>query len=175
MITKEKKQAVVAELTEKLKDTKGLYLVDYTGITVNESIEIRRQFREANAELKVAKNTLIKRALDEVGTFDVPADSLVGQTALAFGFDDPVAPARIIKKIVEKQKKLDLKSAVVDGQVFDGSQLKQVADLPTREDLIAGIIGSIAAPASGIVGAINAVMRDLASVIEEVGKKQAGE
>ncbi len=172
MITKEKKKAIVAELLEKLKDTNGLYLVDYTGISVEESIGIRREFKEANAELKVAKNTLIKIALNEDGKFSVPDDKLVGQTALAFGYDDPVAPARVIKKIVEKTKKLELKSAVLEGQVFDGSQLKEVASLPTREDLIAGIIGSIGAPASGIVGAINAVMRDLTSVIEEVAKKQ---
>ncbi len=170
MVSKEQKKVMVADLVEKLGRSGGVYLVDFTGVTAPESIAFRRQFRDANAELKVAKNTLLKRAIAEVGTFELPDDKYIGQTAVAFGYDDPVAPARVIKKIVGDTKKLDLKAAVVDGQVFDGSQLKQVASLPTREDLIAGILGSLNAPASGIVGAINAVMRDLASVIEESAK-----
>lgn len=174
MITKEKKREIVAELLEKLEDVQGLYLLDFSGITADESIELRRAFRSAGSEFKVAKNTLIKRALDEKGSYDIPADVFIGQTGLAFGIDDAVAPARIIKKFADRTKKLKLKAAVVEGQNFSGDQLSVVASLPTREDLIAGILGSLNSPASGIVGAINSVMRDLASVIEESAKQRAG-
>lgn len=173
MVTKQKKEEVLAELTRKLRDTKGLYLVDYTGMTAAESVALRREFRSIGAEMKIAKNTLVRRALKEVGGFDIPDDQIVGQTALAMGYKDAIAPAKIIKRVVDKDKKLALKAAVIEGQVFAGNQLDTISTLPSREDLIAGILGSLQAPASGIVGAINAVMRDVASLIEEVAKKKA--
>lgn len=160
-------------MTKKLADTKSLYLVDAGGMTVAQSGEIRREFRKINAELKVAKNTLIRRALEEDGTFKVSPSVLKGNTAIVFAYDDPIAPAKLIKKYFDKDKKPALKLAVIEGQSFDGSQLKTVAELPSREDMIAGIVGSLHAPISGIVGSINAVLRDVAYLIEEVAKKKA--
>lgn len=160
-------------MTKKLADTKSLYLVDAGGMTVAQSGEIRREFRKINAELKVAKNTLIRRALEEDGTFNVAPSILKGNTAIVFAYDDPIAPAKLIKKYFDKDKKPALKLAVIEGQSFDGSQLKTVAELPSREDMIAGIVGSLHAPISGIVGSINAVLRDVAYLIEEVAKKKA--
>lgn len=173
MVTKQQKQEVVADLTAKLKDTKGLYLVDYTGMTAAESVALRREFKGIGAELKIAKNTLIRRALKEVGGFDIPEDQIVGQTAMALSYKDALAPSKIIKRIVDKDKKFALKAAVIEGQVFGGDQLATISTLPSREDLIAGILGSLQAPASGIVGSINALMRDIASLVEEVAKKKA--
>ena len=89
------------------------------------------------------------------------------------GYADPIAPAKIIREFSEKNNKLQLKAAVIEGQVFDGSQLKQISELPTREDIVAAILGSLNSPISGIVGSINAVMRDVASLVEEVAKKKA--
>lgn len=173
MVTKEKKREIVANLTRKLEKTASLYLVDATGLTVAQSGEIRREFRKINAEFKVAKNTLIRRALQDNATFTVPDVSLKGSTAVVFAYDDPIAPAKIIRKYFDKDKKPALKLAIIEGQTFDGSQLKAVSELPSREDMIAGIVGSLHAPISGIVGSINAVMRDVASLVEEVAKKQA--
>lgn len=123
--------------------------------------------------MKVAKNTLLLRALAEVGEVEIEESKLFGQTAVIFGSKDSIAPAKIIRKHFEKGEKPKLKLAVVEGQVFDGSQLKAVSELPTREDMIASIVGSIHAPISGIHGAINAVMRDVAMLVEEVAKKKA--
>jgi large subunit ribosomal protein L10 len=123
--------------------------------------------------MKVAKNTLILRALAEVGGYEFEDSKLAGQTAVIFGGSDPVAPAKIIRQFFEKGEKPKLKLAFVEGMVFEASQLKQVSELPTREDMIAAMIGSIHAPISGIVGSINAVMRDVASLVEEVAKKKA--
>ena len=92
---------------------------------------------------------------------------------MIFGDADPIAPAKIIRQYFEKGQKPRLKVAVIEGQMFDGSQLKQVSELPTREELISSMIGSIHAPISGIVGSINAVLRDVASLVEEVAKKKA--
>jgi large subunit ribosomal protein L10 len=94
-------------------------------------------------------------------------------TAIAFGYDDPIAPAKIIKKFCEKNQKIKVKACVVEKQVFDGSHLDQLAKLPGRKEVIAGILGSIQSPISGVVGAINAVMRDLVGVIDAIEKKKA--
>ena len=172
MVTKEKKREIVAGLVRQLENTKSMYLVNAGGMTVAQSSELRREFRKVNAEMKLAKNTLIHLALKEDGKFDVAEKVLKGNTAIVFAYDDPIAPAKVIRKYFEKDKKPELKLAIIEGQSFDGSQLKAVSELPTREDMIAGIIGSIHAPISGIVGSINAVMRDVAYLIEEVAKKQ---
>jgi large subunit ribosomal protein L10 len=173
MITKEQKKVIVADLVESIRSASSLYFVDFSGMTVAEDQTLRAQLREKGVSMKVAKNTLILRALAEVGGYELPESSFAGATAVIFGAKDPIAPAKIIRTLFEKGQKPKLKAAVVEGQVFDGSQLKTVSELPTREDMIAAIAGSIHAPISGIVGSINAVMRDVASLIEEVAKKKA--
>lgn len=175
MVTKEKKREIVAGLVRKLENSTSLYLVDAGGMTVAQSGAMRQEFRKINAEMKVAKNTLIRLALKEDGKFNVSDSVLTGSTAVVFVYEDPIAPAKLIRKYFEKDKKPALKLAIVEGQTFDGSQLKTVAELPSREDMIASIVGSLHAPISGIVGSINAVMRDVASLVEEVAKKQAGQ
>ena len=94
-------------------------------------------------------------------------------TALSFADENPVAPAKSIKQYFDKNKKLSLKACYIEGEYYDGSNLNTLASLPSKNDLVASIIGSINAPASGIVVAINAVMRDLVSVIDEVSKTKA--
>ena len=173
MVTKEHKTAVVAELVESIRSASSLYFVDFTGMTVAQDQKLRAELRTKNVSMRVAKNPLIVRALAEVGGYEFDKKKLAGQTALIFGGSDPIAPAKIIRQFFEKGEKPKLKYAVVEGQVFDGSQLKTVSELPTREDMIAAIAGSVHAPITGIVGSINAVMRDVASLIEEVAKKKA--
>lgn len=173
MITKEQKKVVVAELADMLREATSLYFVDFTGMTVATDQAFRNELRKKGVTMRVAKNTLIIRALADVGGYDIEDSKLAGQTAVIFGGADPIAPAKIIRQYFEKGEKPKLKVAVVEGQVFDGTQLKQVSELPTREDLISAMIGSIHAPISGIVGSINAVMRDVASLVEEVAKKKA--
>ncbi len=173
MITKEQKKVVVAELADMLREATSLYFVDFTGMTVATDQAFRNELRKKGVTMRVAKNTLIIRALADVGGYEIEDSKFAGQTAVIFGGADPIAPAKIIRQYFEKGEKPKLKVAVVEGQVFDGTQLKQVSELPTREDLISAMIGSIHAPISGIVGSINAVMRDVASLVEEVAKKKA--
>jgi large subunit ribosomal protein L10 len=173
MITKAQKQAIIADLVEDLRNASSLYFVDFTRMTVAEDKALRTELRSKGVKMKVAKNTLILRALAEVGGYEIEEKQLFGQTAIIFGAADPIAPAKVIRQFFDKGEKPRLKVAIVEGQVFDGSQLKTVSELPTREDLIAGIVGSLHAPISGIVGGINAVMRDVAALVEEVAKKKA--
>lgn len=173
MVTQQKKREIVAELTEKFSKSSGFYLVEFMGMTVEQAIRFRRELRKKGVEYRVAKNTLIKRALANVGDFNIPDEKFTKSTGVVFGYDDPVAPAKIILEVSDKVEPLKLKAAVIEGQYYDGSQLKVLAALPSKPELIAGILGSLNAPVLGIVGAINAVMRDLASLIEEVAKKKA--
>ena len=167
------KEAIVAEVAEKVSRATALYFADFTGLTVGEASELRREFRKAGIEYTVVKNTLAKKALEQVTGYDRVFDKLVGPTGIAFSYDDAVAPARIIKKFSEKSGKLKLKAAVLEKQVFDGSRLDELSKLPSRAELMAGVLGSIQAPISGIVGAIGAVARDLVNVVDAIEKKKA--
>ncbi len=173
-MTKERKQKQVAEIAQLLEGATGIYSIDFTGLTVAEAIRLRREFRKAGVVYKVAKNTLIKRALADNENFSGVAERFVGQTGIAVGYDDPAMPARVLKEFIDPKVEIPkLNFAVLETTVFEGSQLKELAAMPSRLDIMASIVGSLQAPIQGIVGSINAVMRDLANVIEEVAKKQA--
>ena len=167
------KEAIVAEVAERAARATAMYFADFTGLTVEQATELRREFRKAGVEYRVVKNTLAKKALEQVTGYDRVFDKLVGPTGIAFSYDDAVAPAKIIKKFSDKFGKPKLKAAVLEKVVFDGSQLDELSKLPTRAELMSGVLGSIQAPMSGIVGAIGAVARDLVNVIDAIEKKKA--
>ena len=167
------KEAIVAEVADKVARATAMYFADFTGLTVGEASELRREFRKAGIEYTVVKDTLAKKALEQVTGYDGIYDKLVGPTGIAFSYDDAVAPAKIIKKFSEKSGKLKLKAAVLEKQVFDGSKLDELSRLPSRAELMAGVLGSIQAPISGVIGAIGAVLRDLVNVIDAIEKKKA--
>ncbi|MCX6136352.1 MAG: 50S ribosomal protein L10 [Ignavibacteriales bacterium] len=167
------KEQIIAAVQEKIARAKGMFFTDFTGITVEQMTELRREFRKSGIEYKVVKNTLVRKALENVTGYDAVYGSLVGTTGIAFSYDDPVTPAKIIKKFNEKNKKLSCKACVIEKEVFAGSKLEEFAMLPSRNEIISGILASLQSPASGIAGAINAVMRDLVGVIEAIEKKKA--
>jgi large subunit ribosomal protein L10 len=172
-MNRSEKEAIVAEVAERATRASAMYFADFTGLTVEQATELRREFRKAGVEYRVVKNTLAKKALERVTGYDAVYVKLVGPTGIAFSYDDVVAPAKIIKKFSEKSGKLKLKVAVLEKQVFDGSRLDELSKLPTRAELMAGVLGSIQAPISGIIGAIGAVMRDLVNVMDAIEKKKA--
>ncbi len=166
------KEAIISEVNEKALKATALYFADFSGISVAEETDLRREFRKSGIEYRVVKNTLARKALENVAGCDHVAEQLVGPTGIAFGYDDAVVPAKIIKKFSDKTGKLKLKAAVVERQMFIGAKLDELAKLPSRKELIAGILGSIQSPVSGVVGAVNAVLRDLVSLIDQIAKKK---
>jgi len=172
-MNRSEKEAVVAEVSEKVSRAIGLYFADFRGLTVAEETELRREFRKSGIDYRVVKNTLAKRALQSIDNYDRVAEKLVGPTGIVFAYNDSVAPAKIIKKFTDKTGKFKLKAAVVEKQMFDGTQLDQLAAVPSKKELMASIIGSIQSPISGVIGAINAVMRDLVNVVDAIEKKKA--
>jgi large subunit ribosomal protein L10 len=167
------KEAIIAELSEKVSRAVAMYFADFSRLTVAEETELRREFRKSGVEYTVAKNTLVRKALEQLTGYDGVFDRLAGPTGIAFAYDDPGAPARVIKKYSEKTGKFQLKVAVLEKKVYDSTQLGQLASLPSRTEVIASILGSLQSPASGIVGAVNAAMRDLVYVLDAIEKKKA--
>jgi len=172
-MNKNEKAELIAEAKELIQNATAVYLTDYSKINVADISDIRNQFRKDGVKYRVFKNTLFKRALVESGKFEKLADHLEGMTGFAFASTNPVAPAKIIKKYNDTSQKFPLKACYIETQYYDGSKLKELAELPTKEEVIAGILGSLNSPASGIVGSIAAVIRNLVSVIDEVSKKKA--
>jgi large subunit ribosomal protein L10 len=175
---KKQKEQLVAEIKDKLNKASSIYLTDFSGLTVQETNDFRSELFNLKVDYKVVKNTLLKKALnkEEGIRFAEQTESLTGflkgQTGIIFAYDDPVSPAKVIKKFFDKSEKPKLKVAIIENITYDKSKLNELAALPTKPEIIASILSSIDAPISGIVGAINAVIRDLSSVIEEVAKKK---
>lgn len=170
---KNEKAEIINEARKLIEESTAIYVADYSKVNVAEITDLRNQFRKEGIKYKVFKNTLFKRALVESGKYPKLADNLVGMSGFAFATSDPTAPAKIIKKFSETNKKFTLKACYIETEYFSGDQLEALANLPTKSDIVAGILSSINAPASGIVGSINAVFRDLISVIDEISKKAA--
>lgn len=177
-MNKKQKEQSVSEIKELLDKASSLYFTDFSGLTVEQTNELRDEFYNAKVDYHVLKNTLIKKALEQSsnskfsGEIEKLVENLKGPTGVVFAYDDPVSPAKIIKKFYEKLEKPKLKIALVESVAYDKSKLNELASLPTKPEIISSIIGSLHAPISGIVNSINAVIRDLASVIEEAAKKK---
>jgi len=167
------KEQIVAEVTEVVGRAQGMFFTDFGGLTVEQATELRREFRKSGVDYRVVKNTLIRKALESVTGYDKVYDKLVGPTGVAFAFNDPVVPAKIIQKFSEKHSKLSLKVCVLDKEVYDGARLAELAKLPSRKEMMASILGSIQSPLTGVPTVINTVLRDLVSVIGEIEKKKA--
>ncbi|HUI29532.1 MAG TPA: 50S ribosomal protein L10 [Candidatus Acidoferrales bacterium] len=165
------KEQIVAEVTDLMSNSSSLFFTDFAGMTVAESNELRREFQKNGVKYKVVKNTLIKKAMLGFSSDQSVNEYMVGQTAVAFGSDDPTTPAKVLKKFFDKNQKPTTKAFVVDKQVFDGKRLAEFASMPSKAEVVASILGSLQSPIAGIAGSISAVMRDLVMVIDAVGEK----
>ncbi len=170
---KSEKVEIIEEIKELVKNSSGMFLVNYSGVNVADINKLRSSFIKDGVKYKVLKNTLFKKALEQLGGYEKFNDQLVGMIGVAFAGENFVAPAKVIKKYFDETGKFSFKGCYIETAYYGADQLNTIASMPTKEEIMSGIVGSIAAPASGIVGAINAVIRDLVSVIDEVSKKKA--
>jgi large subunit ribosomal protein L10 len=166
-LTKDKKQAVIDELTTSLSDAKIAVIADYTGLTVKEMQELRKTAKESGTSVRVAKNRLAKIAFANVDGFkDADLSGLTGQMAFALNAEDEVAPAQVLAAFAKKHPNLKLVSAVdATGQVMDEAQVKHLASLPSKDQLRGQLVGTIAAPLSGFVTVMSGNMRGLVNVL----------
>jgi large subunit ribosomal protein L10 len=167
----EQKQTIAEELQGQLTSSDVVYLTDFTGLTVEAIGALRRQLREAGAEYRVVKNTLTLRALE--GT-DIPdlTEHLQGPTALVLGGDDPVAPAKVVREFAKgNDERPVVKVGIVERRVVTQDEVARLADLPPMDHLLASIAGGLTAGVGGIAGALNSLIRDIATMVEEVAKQ----
>lgn len=153
----EQKKAVVAELIEKIKAAQAGILVDYRGLTVEEDTKLRAKLREAGVEYKVVKNTLTRFAIKELG-YDELDEQLNGPTSLAISTEDPVAPAKVISDFAKDNENLTIKAGFLDGKVISLDEIKTLANTPSREVLIAKIMGSLNSPISALARTLQALI-----------------
>ncbi|WP_461205214.1 50S ribosomal protein L10 [Clostridium sp. DL1XJH146] len=165
------KEAKVQEIREKLEKAQSFILADYQGLNVEEDTQLRKISREAGVEYKVYKNKLVRLACNELGIKGLD-DYLVGPISIAFGYEDPVAPAKLLSEFAKEHKKLELKAGLVDGKVIDEDGVKSLASLPSREVLIAQVLGGLNAPISGFVNVLQGNMRNLVCALNAIKEKQ---
>lgn len=153
---KQAKQVIIDEIKSKLDGAQSAVVIDYMGTTVAQADEMRKKLRDANVDYTVYKNTLIKRAIE--GTEFAPlAEVLDGPSAIAISKEDATAPARILNEIITSFKKMEFKAGVVEGNYFDTEGIKAIANIPSRETLIAKFMGSIQSPVSKAVRTFQAI------------------
>lgn len=174
-VIRPEKQAAIATLKEKLSTAKGAVLVDYRGLTVAQDTKLRRKLREAGVEYRVVKNTLTNLAAKEAGIEGLEV-YLEGTTALAVSATDPVAPAKILsefqKEIGKTVKTFQIKAGVLEGKVIDANGVKALADLPSREVLLAKVAGTMQAPISGLVSVMAGTIRKFVYAVDAVRQQK---
>lgn len=168
----EAKKVVVSEISEKLKNAKSVVFVDYNCLTVAEVSALRNKLREAGCEYKVYKNTLIRKALNELGHNEFDND-LNGPTAVAFGNDETGAAKLMVAAAKEYDSKITLKSAFVDNSYVDANGVKALASMPSREELIAKLLGSMQAPLANFAGVLSNMLSSLPRVLNAVAESKA--
>lgn len=153
----ERKKVVVGEIKDKFEKATSAVVVNYRGLSVEDANQLRRNFREAGADYKIYKNNLVKLAIQ--GTeFETLNGDLTGPNAIAFGFEDPVVPAKIIKDFAANNPNLELKAGVIEGSYYNIDQIKEIAEIPSKEVLIAKLLGSFKAPISNLAYLLQAIV-----------------
>ena len=153
----ELKQPIVDEIKELLDGAQSMVLVDYRGLTVAQDTSLRKELREAGVSYKVYKNTLIKRAVEGTAFESVSVD-LEGPTAIAVSKTDATAPARILAKAAKNAEALEIKSGVVEGTYYDSKAIMTIANIPSREELLSKLLGSMQSPITNFARVIKQIV-----------------
>lgn len=170
-MTREEKVKKVEELVGVLSEAKGIYLVDFQGMTVGTISELRSRCRQENVRFEVVKNTLLRRAAEQTGN-KVLVDYLEGPTALATSVEDEVSPARVLASFAKEFNAPRLKAGVIDGKPLDEKGIKAIASLPPRDVLLGNFLRALQGPLSNFVSVLTAPLRDLANVLDQVAKEK---
>lgn len=149
------------EVREKILKAQSVVIFDYRGMTVEEVTNLRNEMRKANIEYVVLKNSIVERAAKDAGIDESINEMLKGPSAFAFGYEDAVAPAKVLKESIKKYKKCEIKGGLINGAVSDAKAMNALADLPPREVLLARLLGSMMSPISG-----------LAIVLDQIAKQK---
>jgi|TARA_B100000530_G_scaffold334864_1_gene285558 large subunit ribosomal protein L10 len=167
----ENKIKIVEVAEQNFKSSPGIYFTNYTGMNVLQATELRKQFREKNVRYTVVKNTLSKIAAKNAGIEGLD-DILLGQIGIAFSDEDPTAPAKVIKDFKKDNDCLDVVGVYFDGQLFDPDKYKELASLPSKEELLGKLVGGLGYPMSTLASALNNLMPKLLTALNEINKQK---
>ena len=165
------KEQNIEEIKEKINNAESIILVDYRGLNVEQLTELRSRYRKAGVEYKVYKNTMMRFAFKDAGLEEFN-EYLKGPSAIAFGYDDPVQVAKITSKFAKDNDKLEIKAGIVDGKIIDIDGVNSLANLPSREVLIAQVLGGLNSPIQGFANVLQGTIRGLATVLNAIAEKQ---
>jgi len=173
--TRAQKQEVIESLVDKFSNAKSAVFVDYKGISVTDAADLRQQAKDAGGEYLVAAKTLIQKALEQSGDKKdlVDPTQLEGNIALIFGFEDEVAPAKIAYDFGKGKEVFEIRGGIMGAQFMELSQVEALAKLPSREELLAKVVGSLNAPVSGFVNVLAGNLRGLVNVLNAVKDQKA--
>ena len=168
----ENKIKIVEVAEDKFKNSPGIYFTNYTGMNVVQATELRRQFREKNVQFTVVKNTLNKIAAKNAGIKGLD-HILLGQIAIAFSDkEDPTSPAKVIKEFKKNNNCLDVVGVYFDGELYDPSKYKELADLPTKEELLGKLAGGLNYPMNTLASTLNSLIPKVLTALMEINKQK---
>ena len=166
------KVAEVELLTEKMQKSEGLILADFSGLTVLEVNELRRGCREQGVEFRVVKNRLARRAATAAEVSDLE-ELLKGPTAIAFGYESPVEPAKVLAEFAKQNEKVSIKGGLLEGKVISIAEVKAPSELPSREELLAMIARTFNAPTQGFVNVLQGTVGGFVRALNAVAEQRA--
>lgn len=171
MATLEEKKEVVDSVAERLEDAPAIYLTDFSGLTVEETNELRSRFREEDVDYTVYKNTLLEMAMERVGGYDDVVEYLHGPTAVAFT-EDPAAPAKVLDQFLEDNdsEKPSFKAALVEGDLYATDEFDALAALKSKDELIGEIVTLLQSPIRTVVGAVSSQGGRLTALVRTIGE-----
>jgi len=158
------KLEIVKEFTEKFSRAKGIYLADYSRLTVQEAVEFRKKLKEKGVEYRVAKNTLMKIAVKDANIEGL-SEFLVGPTGIAISYDDPASPAKLFYDFAKENDKMDVKAFWLEGEIFGAEKFEQVAKLPSRNEMFSRFIGDLQSPMRTLAATLQASMSKLVGTL----------
>lgn len=168
-----KKTQIVEELHEKFSRVKGAVISDFKGMSVKELGSLRRDLREKSVELRVVKNTLALRAMQET-PLKILADYFKGPTLIGLSYGDPISPAKVFTEFAKKEPKLKITVGFLEGKKVDNAGLKELADLPSKEVLLSSVLATMSGPTQKFAGTLNAVIVKYVGVLNAIKEKKEG-
>ncbi len=171
MPTLAEKKAVVEEITENLNNSDALYIANYKGLSVAEINNLRTKFRNGDVRFRVYKNSLIKRAMEEVGGFDDLYPHLENQNGFAFVNEELAAPAKILKEFIKEHKKPQFVAALVEGDYYREDQLESLASLKSKNEIIGDVISLLMSPVNNVINGLQSQGRNIAGAVKTIAEK----
>lgn len=171
--TKEQKRTILKELSERVEKSKSIVFTRFDSLGVKENEELRQKLKEENSEYYVAKKTLLKLALEEKGLKDINPREFEGRVAAIFGYEDEVAPAKIVDDFKKNHEdKINFVGGVLENKFLSATEVEALAKLPSKQELYAKIVGSLNAPVSGFVNVLAGNIRGLVNVLKAIEEKK---